>query len=208
MLLIDLISTLFDTLKENMAKNNTFINLYLHNIINVFFEIENNITINNFNDTKIFPVLECLTSVLSVLGLQAQEYILLIYEKCLKIAYNCLVLNNNNNNNNNENNHIENNNNIFVNNNNNNKIENSNNKNNNNKTITNLNFQKEITINCIDVFSALCESLKTNFLLLVNNTETFLFQIIFHSFCDDVDEIKQSGFSLIGFLVFFFYYFF
>ena len=37
-------------------------------------------------DMRMFPMLECLSSVLSAIGLDAQQYVLQIYNRCLRIA--------------------------------------------------------------------------------------------------------------------------
>lgn len=48
--------------------------------------LSNDVLILFLTDMRMFPMLECLSSVLSAIGLDAQQYVLQIYNRCLRIA--------------------------------------------------------------------------------------------------------------------------
>jgi hypothetical protein len=81
LILIDLIGTVADTLGSEIKP---FTATFLPKLMNKFLSFED-------FDTRMFPVLECFTSVLPVVGLEAQEYLATIYQRCIRILIAVLV---------------------------------------------------------------------------------------------------------------------
>jgi len=84
LILIDMISTLADTLKDAM-RNKQFSDMYLSILVGKLGQLD-------VTDMRLFPLLECFTSLLPVIGLDAQSYVYVIYRRCLDIATNIFRL--------------------------------------------------------------------------------------------------------------------
>lgn len=118
-------------------------------------------------------MLECLSSVLSAIGLEAQQYVLHIYTRCLRIVSSVLQA------------HAgaaaqalqtgE-------------------------VTADDELPSKDFAICGLDVISALCEGLGSMFATLVLNAHSreALFECMFAAVADDLPELRQSGYSLAG----------
>lgn len=88
LILVDTIGTIADTVREEL-QNPRFTPLYLPRLIEKFDKLDD-------FDMRMFPVMECLTSVLSVIGLEAQIYIQQIYMRSLRILDTTLKANSKN----------------------------------------------------------------------------------------------------------------
>mmetsp|Transcript_19376 Transcript_19376/g.20998 ORF Transcript_19376/g.20998 Transcript_19376/m.20998 type:complete len:1025 (+) Transcript_19376:149-3223(+) len=75
LILIDLIGAIADTLGAAIS---SFTALYFPKLVHKFFSLDD-------FDTRLFPILECLTSVLAVIGLEAKDFLGPIYQRCLRI---------------------------------------------------------------------------------------------------------------------------
>jgi transportin-1 len=136
---------------------------------------------------RMFPLLECLSSVLSAVGLEAQQYVLGVYTRCLRIAGTVISA------------HqqaaatvaaaaagagqasspLQ----------------------GDADGVGHDLPSKDFAICALDVISALCEGLDDLFATLVrdgNNTRDALFQLMFTALQDSLPELRQSGFSLAG----------
>lgn len=79
LLLIDVIGCLADTLRDDFQQQGAQITpLYLEKLMKRFERVED-------QDMKLFPFLECLTSLLAVIGLEAKDYIPMVYQRCLRL---------------------------------------------------------------------------------------------------------------------------
>jgi len=77
LILIDTIGTLADTVREEIARSE-YTPLYLPKVMDKFNELDD-------TDMRLIPVCECLSSVLGVVGLGAQQHIQVIYSRCLRL---------------------------------------------------------------------------------------------------------------------------
>jgi transportin-1 len=77
LILIDSIGTLADTVGTDL-RNPAYTALYLPQLVAKYNELDD-------FDMRMFPVLECFTSLLSVLGLEAQSYVQHIYQRSLRM---------------------------------------------------------------------------------------------------------------------------
>eukprot|EP01032_Pedospumella_encystans_P000062 gene62-68_t len=128
---------------------------------------------------RMFPMLECLSSVLSAIGLDAQQYVLQIYNRCLRIATTVLKEHADAGPSTSTTNDPD--------------------SENDNEEEDDL-PHKDFVICALDVISALCEGLHDVFSTLVLDTQshTTLFTILFAACNDNYAELRQSGFSLAG----------
>lgn len=80
LLLVDMIGTLADTIREELEENGSaWTALYLPQLMKKLTEVDD-------NDMRLFPLLECCTSVFGVIGKgEGKEYVVKLYERCLKI---------------------------------------------------------------------------------------------------------------------------
>ena len=174
LILVDTIGTIADSVREDL-KNPGYTAMYLPKLMHKFNSLED-------LDMRMFPMLECLSSVLSVIGLDAQQYVLNIYHRCLRIASGVLKT------------HIQ----------------------HTEDQIKTNDFSgeddlpsKDFAICSLDVISSLCEGLDHMFGTLVNDTSSAsagtggttkdaLFELMFAAICDNLPEMRQSGFSLSG----------
>ena len=85
LILIDTISTIADTVGDGLA-DAAITQLFLPQLIRKFAELED-------DDMRLFPLLECLTSVCTVIGLHIQVYAYDLYFRCLRIVGNTLTAN-------------------------------------------------------------------------------------------------------------------
>lgn len=124
-----------------------------------------------------FPMLECLTSVLAAIGLEAQQYIVHIYTRCLRMigvvisshqqealeGYSSPLKSTD-------------------------------------ADVGDEPPSKDFAICALDVISALCEGLGELFASLVRDTSSqeTLFQLMFAAMQDSLPELRQSSFSLAG----------
>jgi hypothetical protein len=122
------------------------------------------------NDLRLIPVLECLTSVLSVIGMEAQAYVSQIYTRCMRLLGTILHPNHS---------HIS--------------LSNLEDEGDADNSAFN-----DFIICSLDVISALCEGMNTFFPALVNESVERLFELMFVSMSDTMPEVRQSGFSLSG----------
>jgi hypothetical protein len=81
LILIDLIGCLADTLGADIKP---YASLFFPKLMSKFLALDD-------FDTRMFPVLECLTSVLAVIGIEAQECLLPIYQRCVRILVTVLM---------------------------------------------------------------------------------------------------------------------
>ena len=84
LILIDMISTLADTLKDAM-RDKQLSDRYLPILVGKLGQLD-------LMDMRLFPLLECFTSLLPVIGLDAQSHVFAIYRRCLDIATNIFRL--------------------------------------------------------------------------------------------------------------------
>jgi len=84
LILIDMISTLADTLKDAM-RDKQLSDRYLPILVGKLGQLD-------LTDMRLFPLLECFTSLLPVIGLDAQSHVFAIYRRCLDIATNIFRL--------------------------------------------------------------------------------------------------------------------
>ena len=84
LILIDMISTLADTLKDAM-RDKHLSDRYLPVLVGKLGQLD-------LTDMRLFPLLECFTSLLPVIGLDAQSHVFAIYRRCLDIATNIFRL--------------------------------------------------------------------------------------------------------------------
>lgn len=122
---------------------------------------------------RMFPMLECLSSVLSAIGLEAQQYVLHIYTRCLGIVSTVLQA------------HAQ-------------AAQAAQQAGN---TVAEDELpSKDFAICSLDVISALCEGLGGMFGTLVLNAHSreALFELMYAALADPLPELRQSGFSLSG----------
>jgi len=164
LILIDTIGTIADTVREEL-KNPQLTALYFPKLMGKLAELED-------LDMRMFPLLECLTSVLSVIGLDAQQYVAAIYGRCLGLLSTVLK--------------------AYA-------VAQEHQINTGVEYEGDL-PSKDFGICALDVISALSEGLGAVFVQLVNDTQTVgvLFELMFASMKDDLPELRQSGYSLSG----------
>ncbi|KAJ1439687.1 armadillo-type protein [Ochromonadaceae sp. CCMP2298] len=164
LILVDTVGTLADTVREEL-RGPHLTSLYLPPLMHKLGQLED-------FDMRMFPLLECLTSVLSVVGLDAQPYVLSVYHRCITLlgavvgAYAAAGAGSGG------------------------------------AVAGNYQDLpcKDFAICSLDVVSALSEGLGGAFVGLVNDTQTggVLLQLMFACIRDDLPELRQSGFSLSG----------
>jgi transportin-1 len=143
-------------------------------------------------DMRMFPLLECLTSLLAAIGLEAQQYVLAIYSRCVRIAGTVLSTHHQH------------------------QLqakqqgvtgaEGLSDKSGNSTGGTSAEEHdlpsKDFAICALDVVSALCEGLGDMFTTLARDagghTQDSLFQLMFAALGDPLPELRQCGFSLAG----------
>eukprot|EP01038_Epipyxis_sp_PR26KG_P008586 gene8586-11601_t len=163
LILIDTIGTLADTVGQVLC-NPAYTPLYFPNIIQKFNELDD-------FDMRMFPLLECLGSVISVIGLETKEHIGTIYMRCLKILNISLKECDENNNQLSNNHHL------------------------------NLSDLKDYAVCALDVISAISEGLGDSFITLIesSSTQSILFELLFIGLNSiHYPLVIQSGFSLAG----------
>jgi transportin-1 len=121
---------------------------------------------------RMFPMLECLTSVLAAIGLEAQQYVLHIYTRCYRLCETVISSH---------------------------QRAQGNPHSPSDEAGDDL-PNKDFAICGLDVISAQCEGLGELFATLVNDagSKEGLFQLIFAALQDPLPELRQSGFSLAG----------
>ena len=136
---------------------------------------------------RMFPLLECLSSVLAVIGLEAQQYVLCIYSRCIRLGMH-----------------------IFS-------VYSTVTSGNSGGVLEDSELDlpsKDFAICVLDVLSALCEGLGGLFHTLVSDASSntssstsgsssssgvdSLYQLLFAAIRDSLPELRQSGFSLAG----------
>lgn len=135
---------------------------------------------------RMFPMLECLSSVLSAIGLEAQQYVLHIYSRCLRIVSTVLKAHSQ---------HSQQQAALLA------------QASPGGATVVVAEQEddgdlpsKDFAICALDVISALCEGLGGMFGTLVQNAQSreALYELMFVALADPLPELRQSGFSLSG----------
>ena len=85
LILVDTIGTIADIVGDALA-DRTLVNLYFPQLMEKFFDLED-------DDMRLFPILECLTSVVAASGLESQPYSHKLYFRCLRIIGNTMAAN-------------------------------------------------------------------------------------------------------------------
>ena len=88
LLLVDMIGTLSDTLGRDIISKTEISQLYLPKLMNNFITIISQSLDNNHDeeiDCRILPFLECFTSLLSQIGLEAKDYLPMILQRCVQL---------------------------------------------------------------------------------------------------------------------------
>jgi transportin-1 len=85
LILVDTIGTVADIVGDALS-DNTLVPLYFPKLIEKFGELED-------DDMRLFPILECLTSVVAASGLECQPYAHGLYFRCLRIIGNTMSAN-------------------------------------------------------------------------------------------------------------------
>ena len=135
---------------------------------------------------RMFPLLECLSSVLAVIGLEAQQYVLCIYSRCIRLGMHIFS--------------------VYS-------TATSGSSSVLEESDSDL-PSKDFAICVLDVLSALCEGLGGLFHTLVSDASSntssstsgsssssgvdSLYQLLFAAIRDSLPELRQSGFSLAG----------
>ena len=190
LILIDTIGTLADTVGDALC-DPALVPLFLPVLMAKFGELED-------VDMRLFPVMECLMSVVAVLGLEMQPYAQNLYYRCLRIIGNTMTANaqadvkaqmhmaslaa-----------HSDDPTSVTS------------------STSSGLNPaaagyhesdddapSKDFAICALDVISALCEGLEANFATLADSTRDVLLQLAFTCLRDGLPELRQSAFALTG----------
>lgn len=141
-----------------------------------------------------FPVLECLTSLLPVIGLEAQQYVLSVYSRCLRIASAVFAAHHQH-----QQLHQGGGGSVHS------GSGGDSAKSGASTTASEEEHDlpsKDFAICALDVVSALCEGLDDMFSTLVrdagSHTPETLFQLMFAALGDPLPELRQCGFSLAG----------
>ena len=82
---MDTIGTIADIVGDALA-DRTLVNLYFPQLMEKFFDLED-------DDMRLFPILECLTSVVAASGLESQPFAHKLYFRCLRIIGNTMAAN-------------------------------------------------------------------------------------------------------------------
>lgn len=175
LLVVDIIGMLADTIKTELARPE-YTSMYLPKLMDKFMSLDD-------DDSRVFPLLETLTSVLAVIGLEAREYVSYVYERCLRIAQTVLVA----------------------------LSQRSPQRHNQSllQQVTDLDLEdqheadelvkaKDFAVCAMDVLSALSEGLEQHFLELARPSREVLLQVTFLALHDSMPELRQSAFSLTG----------
>jgi hypothetical protein len=189
LVLVDTVGTIADTLGAELAKPQ-YTAMYLPKLMERFFALED-------LDQRMFPMLECLTSVLAVIGLEAQQYVQSIYLRCVKLCGEVLSMH-----------HRQAATRAAV------RLQKQQQQQQQQNGAVGAAAEspefdlededdtpsKDFVVCGLDVISALCEGLGDMFGTLVSDSSTrdVLFQLIFAALGDELAEVRQSGFSLAG----------
>jgi transportin-1 len=141
---------------------------------------------------RMFPLLECLTSLLAAISLEAQQYVLAIYSRCVRIAGTVLSAHHQHQQQAKQQGVTG--------------AEGLSDKSGNSTGGTSTEEHdlpsKDFAICALDVVSALCEGLGDMFTTLARDagghTQDTLFQLMFAALGDPLPELRQCGFSLAG----------
>lgn len=82
---MDTIGTIADIVGDALA-DRALVNLYFPQLMEKFFDLED-------DDMRLFPILECLTSVVAASGLESQPFAHKLYFRCLRIIGNTMAAN-------------------------------------------------------------------------------------------------------------------
>lgn len=82
---MDTIGTIADIVGDALA-DRTLVNLYFPQLMEKFFDLED-------DDMRLFPILECLTSVVAASGSESQPFAHKLYFRCLRIIGNTMAAN-------------------------------------------------------------------------------------------------------------------
>ena len=85
LILVDTIGTIADIVGDALA-DRSLVALYFPKLMEKFVELED-------DDMRLFPILECLTSVVAASGLECQPYAHGLYFRCLRIIGNTMAAN-------------------------------------------------------------------------------------------------------------------
>jgi transportin-1 len=85
LILVDTIGTIADIVGDALA-DRALVALYFPKLMEKFVELED-------DDMRLFPILECLTSVVAASGLECQPYAHGLYFRCLRIIGNTMTAN-------------------------------------------------------------------------------------------------------------------
>jgi transportin-1 len=85
LILVDTIGTIADIVGDALA-DRALVALYFPKLMEKFVELED-------DDMRLFPILECLTSVVAASGLECQPYAHGLYFRCLRIIGNTMAAN-------------------------------------------------------------------------------------------------------------------
>jgi transportin-1 len=141
---------------------------------------------------RMFPLLECLTSLLAAIGLEAQQFVLAIYSRCVRIAGTVLSTHHQH--------QLQAKQQGIT------GVEGLSDKSGNSTGVASAEEHdlpsKDFAICALDVVSALCEGLGDMFTTLARDaggqTQDTLFQLMFAALGDPLPELRQCGFSLAG----------
>jgi hypothetical protein len=75
---LDVISVIADVVGEEGLNNATLTPLYFPHLYQLFHHTEN-------NSLLLYPILECMVSIIAVIGLESQPYIISIYQRCIQL---------------------------------------------------------------------------------------------------------------------------
>ncbi len=171
LVLFDILGTLSDNVGEIIG-HSSHTPLYMPFLMKYFYFLTNSSNTNDiYIDYRVVPLLETLSSIMAVIGIEGAPYAPEILSKCLYIAQ--IVINSNEN--------------VTP-------I-------NADSNIDQSHLIDTIYLSCaLDVIGGLCEGLHDNFLNLVQSTsqETKLISILFVALSNNDPEVLQSAFSLVG----------
>lgn len=85
LILVDTIGTIADVVGDALA-DRSLVALYFPKLMEKFVELED-------DDMRLFPILECLTSVVAASGIECQPYAHGLYFRCLRIIGNTMAAN-------------------------------------------------------------------------------------------------------------------